>query len=220
MLGMSLFLIMLMTLKFLWRNNYKLVSIAFVPIILIGGFIIFKNHPRMQNDFSFRKEELQKFDPRYEQWRCAYHCIKADSHNMLIGEGIGDYTDVFNDMHNSPEFKEYYYNVDNAHNIWLDGQMEYGLVGNILLLCIFISNILFIKSKQAKFTLYTITIIWLAFSFTEPLLIRSTPINLFCLFLIFSYQIKKEETPNKLSSEILIDHDDYRKFTQKNTQNR
>ena len=100
--------------------------IAFVPAVLIGGGIVFKNHPRMQ-DFSFKKEELQRFDPRYEQWRCAYHCIKADSHNMLIGEGIGDYTDVFNDMHNSPEFKEYYYNVDNAHNIWLDGQMEYGV---------------------------------------------------------------------------------------------
>ncbi len=197
MLGTSILLMLLLTLKFLWRNNYKLVSIAFVPIILIGGFIIFKNHPRMQNDFSFRKEELQKFDPRYEQWRCAYHCIKADSHNMLIGEGIGDNTDVFDAMHDSPEFKEYYYEVHSAHNIWLDGQMEWGLVGNILLLCIYISNIVFFKTRQTNFTLY-ITIIWLVFSFFEPMFTRATPINLFCLFIIFSYWIKKEEVLNSL----------------------
>lgn len=189
MLGMYLLLVLVLTFNFLWRNKLRIIAIAFVPAVLIGGGIVFKNHPRMQ-DFSFKKEELQRFDPRYEQWRCAYHCIKADSHNMLIGEGIGDYTDVFNEMHESPEFKEHYYEIYSTHNQWLDGQMEYGLIGGLILLGIFITNVLFIKDHETSLFVYLFTFLLIAYSFVEQMFGRSMPINTLCFFLLFTYWAK------------------------------
>ena len=152
-------------------------------------------------DFEFTKEKLERFDPRYTQWECASSCISSDSYNMFLGEGIGDYTDTFSNKYKSmfPYNDKMY---SSAHNIWIDGQLEWGLIGNIMLLCIFIFNLLFMKSGRAKFTLYSITIIWLAFTFTEPMFSRSMPINLFCFFIVFSHWIKKEEEAlNETSSE-------------------
>ncbi len=174
---------------FLWNRNYR--KLLFVTILLIStaGAYLLLTSPRMEN-MEFTQEGLRHVDPRYEQWRCGLMAISEN--NLWTGVGIGDGTDVFNEVHSRETFKELYFDVDSAHCQWIDGTLEYGLVGSLLLLVVFLSNCFALRSRRGFVFVLSGTIMWMLFVLTEPFLSRFTPIYIFVFFLLICYWMKQE----------------------------
>ena len=79
---------------------------------------------------------------------------------------------------------------DSAHNEWIDGLLEYGLIGILLLLSFFVSLFLGVKKDNEKLLVANLGIIWLLFIMIEPLYLRSIPVIIFSISIIIIYLAK------------------------------
>ena len=205
MLFVAFFLLISFTFILLWENNMKIVAVAVFPVLLFASLIGIKHHPRMQN-IKLDKQSIQQFDPRYGQWVCALTCIKSNAFNPLIGEGIGDYTDVFTEEYNKPDYKKYAFlqEIESAHNVFLDQMMELGVIGVLLILSVFITVPLFIRRQETFVFILQTAFIILCYCLIEAALTRATPINAFALFLVFTYWAKTISGMASKNKEISI----------------
>lgn len=191
---MALIIYILLTISiifhFFWNKNYKIMAITFTIIELVIGFSGIKYIPRMQG-FKIDRQDIQNFDPRYEQWRCAKMCIMEN--NKIIGVGIGDHTDVFDKIHSRQTFKKFYFEVHSAHNQWLDELLELGVIGCLLFISIFLGSLYGLTEKNGKELIINSTIMWNLYILIETLFFRTASIYLFILYIIAAYYIKQEK---------------------------
>lgn len=177
------------------RKYYKTMILGTLFLLIIGGIII-KSQPRMRN-FEFSREKLQQFDPRYDLWRNGYQCVK--NNNKVIGVGIGDYTDIFEENHKKPDFKEHFFNADSCHNHYIDLQLELGMIGLVIFLGLMSLCFVGAKESRNKLFIYNFLLVWSLFFMIENLSLRTYPIYMFCFSLLFIYWIKKYEQNKELA---------------------
>ena len=177
---------------YLWNRHHRKIMFAAIALITIAGAAVLLNNPRMEN---FEWKKMQEFDPRYEQWRCGFMAISEN--NPIIGVGVGDGTYTFNAVHARPTFAKYFFDVESAHCIWIDGTLEFGIIGCLLLLAFFITNCLHFKRREQQIFMLTFTAIWILYTLTEPFLSRFAPIYIFCLTLLISFWMKEDSDTDK-----------------------
>jgi hypothetical protein len=180
--------IILLTILFLYSfKNFKYRNIFFAigVCFLLGGLYSLKNHPRIEQ-IEFSKEGIMKADPRIEHYICAYECVKEI--NPFVGVGMGDRIQLFKAKY---ETTPHTFGIfDSAHNEWIDGLLEYGLIGILLLLSFFVSLFLGVKKDNEKLLVANLGIIWLLFIMIEPLYLRSIPVIIFSISIIIIYLAK------------------------------
>lgn len=174
---------------FLWNRHHRKAMFLAFGVIALGGSWALLSSPRMEH-LELSSEKLQQFDPRYEQWRCGL--IAISENNTLLGVGVGDGTDTFNEVHARPTFQQYFYDVESAHCLWIDGTIEFGIIGCLLLVAIFITNCFFYRLRVQHVFVISFSVIWLLFTLTEPFLSRFIPIYVFTFFLLVSFWMKTQ----------------------------
>jgi hypothetical protein len=196
---MSLIIFLLVTafigFYLLWEKGYKKITVLFLCTIAFSAILLLHNHSRMQN-LTLDKEKLQQFDPRYELWRNALECIHAS--NIFLGVGIGDRQDVFEENHQKPHFKKYYFATTDSHNEFLKTQLELGIIGNLLLVGIIIALLLNNRKGKDRYFVWNVVMIWLLFMLIETIGITSTSTYMFVFSLLIVYWVKsgKIKTPD------------------------
>ena len=177
---MSLIIILIIgssiALSFLLEKGLKKLIFLFVSIFVIASVVVLENHPRMQN-FELKEEKLQQFDPRYELWRNTIQCIEKS--NLILGVGVGDCEDIFDENHQKPEFQEHFYQATNAHNEFLKTQLELGLVGVLLLAGVLLSILIYNKNSKEKWFMINMVLVWFLFMQIETIAITSTTTYMF-----------------------------------------
>ncbi len=193
MLAVALLISLSFLLRFLWLHNWKRLTFAILPLCVIFSILLFANHPRLQLRH-FSEREIQAYEPRYDQWRCAVFCIQDESHNLLLGEGIGDATDVYNHMRHDKTRSHLFHPIsepfESAHNQFLQGQLEYGLIGSVLFLALLVSFLFSARESHARFFVFQVAFVWFALALIEQLFSKSQPVDLFCYSLLFCYWVK------------------------------
>jgi O-antigen ligase len=177
----------------LWERKFKKALVISLLFFIIGLIGLMSIHPRMQN-FSLDKEKLAAFDPRYELWRNGIQCIEKS--NKLIGVGVGDFADVFNENLLAPGFRlRPYYDYTKLHiihNQFLDMQLDFGFVGVILLIGLFLSFFIGNETQKAKKFIYNSVLIWFLFMMIDSFGYMVASVYLFTSSVIFIYWIKME----------------------------
>lgn len=118
-------------------------------ILMIGGFIVMRNHPFVTNNPILNRfnaisiKEIKK-QTRYYIWSIAIQGIKE---NPILGSGQENFNLIF-DKHYDPALYNAETYFDRVHNIILDWLTSGGILGLISYLCIFITSIYYIWSKR------------------------------------------------------------------------
>lgn len=145
--------------------------------------------------------QMKTSDPRYDLLICGIKCVKEQTiKEKIIGYGMGDYSDKFIQRHTSEEFTTrplYQKEANSSHNQFIEGQLEYGIIGNILVFSLFIFMCLGFKSSNNRWTAIMISFSWFIYFMIEPVFTRAIPINLFAYSLVMLQMTKFSETSPK-----------------------
>ncbi len=184
---LAAFIATLVYLLFKLRIRSVKKTIGFLTIIgLIIFFIlipVFKSNPRFSSYFDEQsKEELSSKileESRLTIWKSSLILIK---NNFIFGVGTGDIQDELNKEYSLiPGNNLAIQNNLNAHNQYLEVQLENGLIGTILFLSVF-GLMVYIALKE-KNTLYLIFVIIVFISFMfETMLNRLGGVAFYSLF--------------------------------------
>lgn len=186
---------------YLVTNLYKriptwlIISILFL-FFLISGVLMFNNSRLNYTIEDISKEQidetLQK-DVRILIWKSAYGII---NHNWLFGVGTGDASKELKKEFLDRGYSEGFYENLNAHNQFLEIQLENGLIGLILFLGI-LGYICFIALTDHNYMLLFFLIIMIVFFMFESTLNRLAGVTFFPLFTFLLILIKSPSEPEQ-----------------------
>jgi O-antigen ligase len=179
---------------------YKLIPryALYLIIVLIVSFtgILLKTNSRIQYSIEeVSKEKIHQTletDTRFVIWKSAFGVIK---NNLLFGVGTGDASKELKAEFLSRGYTDGYYDNLNAHNQFIEIQLENGLIGLAVFLTI-IGFIAYISISEKNLILGLFLISMLIFFMFETLLNRHAGIAFFPIFtfLLLHY---KPKTLNK-----------------------
>lgn len=136
-LGMGIIITLALIVYEVWSRS-RIVAIAILIAGIMGSSIILTNHPRISNQ-SIRNEL------RFCYWHSALDLIKD---RPILGYGISNAQEQFDEvnMRYIQKENEYFWRVVNthyvdSHNQYLQTMLEFGLVGLLFLLTIYLSPI-------------------------------------------------------------------------------
>ena len=185
--------------KFRIRSLKKIAGLLAILALFVFFILIpvFKSNPRFGHYFNDpQKKELGSKileESRLTIWKASLNLIR---NNFFFGVGTGDIQDELN--------KEYILipgnnlaiqNNLNAHNQYLEVQLENGFIGLVLFLSIF-GMMIYISFKESN-TLYLIFVVTVFISFMfETMLNRLGGVAFFSLFAMLLLNIKDKEENN------------------------
>ena len=169
---MGLVIISTMTVVELFRHNKRLaigICVASIGIVLALSAV----HPRIS-------QQSIEYDLRYSYWKAAVELIKE---KPIVGYGMNNAQEMFDQI--CPNYisanNSYYWQVRkehfiDTHNQYLQTMLEYGIIGLILLLAIYLSPLWICWGSKRW---------WLAFFFT----LLSLGQSIFDMFLTGQFNI-------------------------------
>lgn len=194
MLALALLFSLSFLLRFLWLHNWRRLSIAIIPLSILAAAVFFPHHPRLQQFRNLSSQEIQAKEPRYDQWRCAMMCIQDKDHNIFLGEGMGDASGTYNRMRHDKSLQDLFHPIsdpfESAHNQFLQGQLEYGLIGSVIFLALLVSFFFAARGSHARFFVFQVAVIWISLSLIEQLFSKTQAVDIFCYSLLFCYWVK------------------------------
>lgn len=175
----------------IYRYNPQLL-IPFLSIFSIAVCIIISSHAR------FELSEIIK-DPRNKIWELSLDIIKE---KPIFGHGVCEGKQlIIEKTTNSPDlnyfwdewnsiFPDYNKNRFHCHNVFLESAIEFGIIGLVLTISIFLLPILLTKKKRQLYLFIFIIIFGIQAMF-ETFTFHSQPI-LFCWIIFFFINITLE----------------------------
>lgn len=168
----------------IYKYNPKLL-LPFFSIFIIAIFIISNNHAR------FDSTEIAK-DPRSKIWELSLDVIKE---KPILGHGVCKGKQLIIDKTTNSQNLNYFWNEWNSifpdynknrfhcHNVFLESAIEFGIIGLILTISIFLLPVLLTREKRQLY-LFTFIIIFGIQAMFETFTFHSQPI-LFCWLIHF-----------------------------------
>mgnify|MGYP000583813761 CR=1 FL=1 len=165
--------------------------VAFSPLVII----YLKNNYRIKTiiknpSFNIKKITANSSNDRFIIWNAA---IKAASANFITGYGIGESEKVLAAI-NPPANGVFY----NAHNQFLETQIETGILGTICLLLIFITALISGWIKKNITFLFFLLSVFLHFLFESMLETQSGVVFFSFFYCYLFYKGTSEEVVDKL----------------------
>lgn len=184
------FLVVLGTILFYTFKRSKLKTLSVVIIIALLGFVSVKIFPESRLSKQVEKIVEQKNikaldDPRIYIWESAISLIKE---HKLCGLGVNNYEKPLAKQYEQFNFMQGYISNYNTHNQFLGFQLEFGIVGVVLLLLLLLSFSLY-SERDKRLFYYQLSSILFVSLFFENMLDRYAGCATLALFvLVFSWE--------------------------------
>jgi O-antigen ligase len=137
----SFIILALYILRYLWSKSIRLTIIS-TSVFLLLVFVLIQQNPRLNS-------EHIKREPRKEIWKVAVDEIK-ESHFLGEGASTASYNLALEFSKRNME------NFKHSHNIFLQTLVEYGIVGFLVILTMFLLSY-FTVSKKFRFMIFLFT---------------------------------------------------------------
>lgn len=194
-------LVVLGTILFYTFKRSKIKTLCVVIIIVLLGFVSIKVFPESRLSKQVEKIVEQKNiraldDPRIYIWESAISLAKD---HILCGLGVNNYEKPLTQRYEQFDFMQGYISNYNTHNQFLGFQLEFGIVGVVLLLVLLLSFPLYSERNKRLFY-YQLSGILFVSLFFENMLDRYAGCATLALFvLVFSWE---DYSKNKLANVI------------------
>lgn len=173
-----------------YRKGYKFKSSLILFSTVLGIFLVISN--------GFLKERIQEaietdnnfgsgISSRGKHWKSVIEAYQVEG-NFFFGNSTGDTQNILNKYYQKNNFFGYEYDY-NAHNQYLESLMSIGIIGLMVLLCIFGLGF-YIAIQNASVLLFCFMVITSICFITESMLMTQRGITFFLL--IMSVLIKHE----------------------------
>ncbi|MFV0391504.1 MAG: O-antigen ligase family protein [Paludibacteraceae bacterium] len=161
----------------LWKKKkrYGLLFGFLVPWIAI---VLISSHQRMDAD-------LIKSEPRFFLWKSGFEVVKE---KPVLGHGISsaqERFDVAREKYQTQAYKEQWVASEHldSHNQFIQTWMEFGLIGLLLLLAVYLAPLFLVTKRRKTLTLF-FTALCMFQSFFD-MFVTGFFSAIFCLWLIF-----------------------------------
>ncbi len=198
-------LVVLGTILFYTFKRSKIKTLCVVIIIVLLGFVSIKVFPESRLSKQVEKIVEQKNiraldDPRIYIWESAISLAKD---HILCGLGVNNYEKPLTQQYEQFDFMQGYISNYNTHNQFLGFQLEFGIVGVVLLLLLLLSFPLYSERNKRLFY-YQLSGILFVSLFFENMLDRYAGCATLALFvLVFSWEdYSKNKSANVIGDKI------------------
>lgn len=198
-------LVVLGTILFYTFKRSKIKTLCVVIIIVLLGFVSIKVFPESRLSKQVEKIVEQKNiraldDPRIYIWESAISLAKD---HILCGLGVNNYEKPLTQQYEQLNFMQGYISNYNTHNQFLGFQLEFGIVGVVLLLLLLLSFSLYSERNKRLFY-YQLSGILFVSLFFENMLDRYAGCATLALFvLVFSWEdYSKNKSANVIGDKI------------------
>ncbi|MBR5971571.1 MAG: O-antigen ligase family protein [Paludibacteraceae bacterium] len=167
-------------------------GISLLAIILIAIHFFPENRTiQTIKELNTENSELQN-NPRIQIWKSA-KIIAME--RPLFGYGVNNFEAPLNQQFDKADFLDGTFYEYNTHNQYICFQLEYGIIGVLLLIALLISMLTKGSSQERKFLFAPMTILWLFSFLFESFLDRYNGCATFSLTLLILSLDQKEEYP-------------------------
>ena len=177
----------------LWLKSRKSITLVFLSFVVGLIVLISLFHPRL----NAVKENTSEDMPRFLLWANAIELVKE---KPVFGYGIGDARKVFNQKNDSETGSPVAGKNLNAHNQFIDFQLESGLIG-VLLFISFVFLLLFNRSLDKKGR-FMFAFIWFVCFMFETMLNRIAAISVLGFSFWLLYNQNFQESDYKISKTV------------------
>ena len=184
---MGLAIIGLMTIIEIYRYK-KWIAIGCSVVVVAGMLVLSALHPRIS-------AQSISYDLRYSYWKSAFELIEQ---KPLFGYGMSNAQEAFDqvNMKYVSEWERQYWTVEHTHyvdchNQFIQTTLEYGIVGLILLLAIYLSPLFICWGKREWWLAFFFTLISLGQSLFDMFLTGRFNM-IYCILLLMTLRIKDD----------------------------
>ncbi len=168
----------------LWKKK-KRYGILFGFLIPWVAIILISSHKRMNY-------ELIKTEPRYFLWEAGLSVVDQ---SPILGQGISGAQarfDVAREKYQTEDYKEQWIASKflDCHNQYIQTTMEFGIIGLLILLYIYLSPYFLVLNRRKNLTLFVMSLV--VFQSVFDMFITSHFGGILCLWLIFLLRTGKE----------------------------
>ncbi len=182
------------------KKKMAFAGISFLAIILIAIHFFPENRTiQTIKGLNTENSELQN-NPRIQIWKSAKIIAKE---RPFFGYGVNNFEAPLNQQFDQVNFLDGSFYEYNTHNQYICFQLEYGIIGVLLLLALLVSMFTRGSSQERKYLFAPMTIIWIFSFLFESFLDRYNGCAAFSLTLLILSLDQKEEAPFHINEKWL-----------------
>ncbi len=171
-------------------KHLKWIFYSFIALLVFLSILVAVTNDKIRYDISKITSDtlhtsIEK-DVRYTIWKSSLNLIKE---NPVTGVGTGDVSSELKKEFKSQGYSYGYYENLNAHNQFIEIQLENGIIGLVLFL-ILLGYMIYIAVSQGNLIYGLFVIMMIVFFFFESVLNRLAGVTFFPLFAFLLYYMK------------------------------
>lgn len=164
------------------RKRFRIISYLLFPVILFSIILIGSNHQRLT-------ESALKHESRLFLWKSAMVVIQ---NKPILGYGVSTAQvayDKVSSIYETNDYKLFTKNrkIKDSHNQYLQTMMEFGVIGIILLVFIYLYPLFIADTKRKTLALFWLFLCW--FQSTFDMFITGQFCILFSLLMLFIFSV-------------------------------